>query len=81
MLGEFDLSSVPPRVTRTFTNVTDAEAYRLVMIQGSNDDLSDVAYSSEVAGRSPSDLVHRSMIGPRTYLSGILKQEYEVANI
>ncbi len=49
MLDEFDLISVPPRVTRAFTNVTDADAYLLVMIQGSNDDLSDVAYSPEVA--------------------------------
>jgi uncharacterized RmlC-like cupin family protein len=49
MLEEFDLVAVPPNVSRAFTNVTDQDAYLLVMIQGGNDDLNDVAYSPEVA--------------------------------
>jgi uncharacterized RmlC-like cupin family protein len=47
-LEEFDMIAVPPNVSRAFTNVGDATAYLLVMIQGGNDDLSDVAYAPEV---------------------------------
>jgi uncharacterized RmlC-like cupin family protein len=47
-LEEFDMIAVPPGVTRAFRNVTDRTAYLLVMIQGGNDDLDDVAYSPEV---------------------------------
>lgn len=47
-LGLFDMISVPPGVTRAFTNDTDRTAHLLVMIQGSPDDLNDVAYSPQV---------------------------------
>ncbi|HYF16228.1 MAG TPA: cupin domain-containing protein [Ramlibacter sp.] len=48
-LEEFDMIAVPPNVSRAFTNVTEQDAYLLVMIQGGNDDLNDVSYSPEVA--------------------------------
>jgi uncharacterized RmlC-like cupin family protein len=48
-LDEFDMVAVPPNVSRAFTNISDANAYLLVMIQGGNDDLNDVSYSPEVA--------------------------------
>lgn len=47
-LDVFDMIAVPPGVTRAFSNTTDETAYLLVMIQGDNDDLNDVAYSPEV---------------------------------
>lgn len=48
VLEEFDMIAVPPNVSRAFTNVSQGTAFLLVMIQGGNDDLSDVAYSPEV---------------------------------
>jgi uncharacterized RmlC-like cupin family protein len=48
LLDEFDMVAVPPRVTRAFRKVGEDTAYLLVMIQGGNDDLNDVAYSPEV---------------------------------
>jgi uncharacterized RmlC-like cupin family protein len=48
LLEEFDMIAVPPGVSRAFTNVGDGTAYLLVMIQGGNDDLNDVAYAPEV---------------------------------
>ena len=48
VLDNFDMIAVPPGVTRAFSNISDATAYLLVMIQGDNDDLNDVAYSPEV---------------------------------
>lgn len=47
-LGPFDMISVPPGVTRAFTNDTQDTALLLVMIQGSESDLNDVAYSPRV---------------------------------
>lgn len=47
-LEEFDMVAVPTNVSRAFTNVGDTMAYLLVMIQGDNDELNDVAYSPEV---------------------------------
>lgn len=48
-LDTFDMIAVPPKVSRAFTNITDEDAYLLVIIQGGNDDLNDVAYGPEVA--------------------------------
>jgi uncharacterized RmlC-like cupin family protein len=53
-LEPFDLISVPPGVTRAFVNDGEETAWLLVMIQGSGDDLSDVAYSPQV-GREIED--------------------------
>jgi uncharacterized RmlC-like cupin family protein len=47
-LERFDLIAVPPKVSRAFTNVGETTAYLLVMIQGGDEELNDVAYAPAV---------------------------------
>lgn len=47
-LEPFDMISVPPGVTRAFVNDGHDTAWLLVMIQGTESDLNDVAYSPQV---------------------------------
>jgi uncharacterized RmlC-like cupin family protein len=47
ILEPFDMIAVPPRVTRQFINLSDEDAYLLVLIQGKKEDFNDV-------GRLPS---------------------------
>jgi mannose-6-phosphate isomerase-like protein (cupin superfamily) len=42
ILEPFDLIAVPPKVTRRFVNVGDADAHLLVIIQGKPEDFDDV---------------------------------------
>jgi uncharacterized RmlC-like cupin family protein len=41
-LDPYDMIAVPPRVVRNFTNVSDADAMLLVLIQGDRDRFQDV---------------------------------------
>jgi len=49
IIEPFDLIAVPPRVTRTFINVSDHDAHLLVIIQGKPDEFDDVGRVPETA--------------------------------
>lgn len=49
VLEPFDLIAVPPRVTRTFRNISDADAHLLVIIQGQRGEFDDVGRVPETA--------------------------------
>jgi len=49
IIEPFDLMAVPPRVTRTFVNVSDQDAHLLVIIQGKPDEFDDVGRVPETA--------------------------------
>lgn len=48
VLEPMDMISVPPRVTRTFKNVSEQDGHLLVFVQGDNKALNDIAYSPQV---------------------------------
>ncbi len=56
-LEPFDTLSVPPRVYRCFTNVSNEEAFLQVVISGGVEDMEDVGFTSsisdEIAGIDP----------------------------
>lgn len=72
-LGPFDLISVPPGVSRAFINDGEDTAFLLVMIQGTGDDLSDVAYSPQV-GREIED---RYGVGVRRRFEDVLGWNFQ----
>lgn len=47
-LGEFDTFSCPPGVTRAFKNITDEDAYLLVIITGDEEALDDIAIADDI---------------------------------
>jgi len=49
IIEPFDLIAVPPQVTRTFINVSDADAHLLVIIQGQKEEFDDVGRVPETA--------------------------------
>ena len=49
IIEPFDLIAVPPQVTRTFINVSDADAHLLVIIQGKKEEFDDVGRVPETA--------------------------------
>lgn len=49
VIEPFDLIAVPPQVTRTFINVSDADAHLLVIIQGQKEEFDDVGRVPETA--------------------------------
>jgi uncharacterized RmlC-like cupin family protein len=49
VIEPFDLIAVPPQVTRTFINVSDADAHLLVIIQGKKEEFDDVGRVPETA--------------------------------
>ncbi len=55
VLDPMDMISVPPRVIRTFHNVSDEDAHLLVFVQGKNHELNDVSYPPHVGD----DVVNR----------------------
>jgi uncharacterized RmlC-like cupin family protein len=51
ILEPFDLIAVPPQVTRTFVNISDADAHLLVVIQGKLGEFDDVGRVPETADK------------------------------
>ena len=51
VIEPFDLIAVPPQVTRTFKNISDADAHLLVIIQGRMEEFDDVGRVPETAER------------------------------
>jgi uncharacterized RmlC-like cupin family protein len=49
VIEPFDLIAVPPQVTRTFINISDADAHLLVIIQGKKEEFDDVGRVPETA--------------------------------
>lgn len=49
VLEQFDLIDVPPRVFRAFRNVSDSEAYLLVVIHGKAEDFGDTYHPPQTA--------------------------------
>ena len=49
VIEPFDLIAVPPQVTRTFINISDADAHLLVIIQGQKEEFDDVGRVPETA--------------------------------
>ena len=49
IIEPFDLIAVPPQVTRTFINISDADAHLLVIIQGQKEEFDDVGRVPETA--------------------------------
>ena len=49
VIEPLDLIAVPPQVTRTFINVSDADAHLLVIIQGQKEEFDDVGRVPETA--------------------------------
>lgn len=49
IIEPFDLIAVPPQVTRTFINISDADAHLLVIIQGRKEEFDDVGRVPETA--------------------------------
>jgi uncharacterized RmlC-like cupin family protein len=49
IIEPFDLIAVPPKVTRRFVNVSDADAHLLVIIQGKAEEFDDVDRVPETA--------------------------------
>ena len=51
VLEPFDLMAVPPRVTRTFKNISDSDAHLLMIIQGQPGEFDDVGRVPETADK------------------------------
>lgn len=51
ILEHLDLVAIPPRVTRRFVNVSDADAHLLVIVQGQHDQFDDIDRVPETAER------------------------------
>ena len=51
VIEPYDLIAVPPEVTRTFKNVSDADAHLLVVIQGKPEEFDDVGRAPITARR------------------------------
>ncbi len=51
VLEPFDLMAVPPGVTRTFKNISEADAHMLVIIQGKPGEFDDVGRVPETADK------------------------------